>query len=97
VITVSKDDPGRITIAFRYDPQRVEKVKTIPGHRWHPDKKQWSFPNTDGTLEKILKVFEGEKIHLNPALKGAVPDLRTMQSGAVEPGLSLQYKYHPRV
>jgi hypothetical protein len=55
----------------------VGKVKTIPGHRWHPDKKYWSFPNTNGTLEKILKAFEGEKIHIDPAIQGTITDLRT--------------------
>jgi integrase/recombinase XerD len=68
VVTISKDDSGRITVSFHYNPQRVEKVKTIPRHRWHPDNKQWSFPNTDGTLEKILEVFKGEGIHIDPAL-----------------------------
>ncbi len=50
-------------ITFHYDPQFVTKVKTIDGRRWHKDKKYWSFPDTDGTLKKILKVFEGEEIH----------------------------------
>jgi hypothetical protein len=76
VIVLGKDNSGRsestrteITVAFRYNPQLVEKAKTISGHRWHPDEKSWSFRNTDGTLEKILKVFEGEEIHLDPALQ----------------------------
>jgi hypothetical protein len=47
----------------------VQKVRTIEGRKWHQDKKYWSFPDTDGTLEKILEVFEGEKIHLDPALQ----------------------------
>ena len=75
-------------MAFRYDPEFVEKIKTIPGHRWHPEEKHWSFPNSDGTLEKILEVFEGEDIHIDPALQGTVPDLRTKRSGVVESGLS---------
>jgi len=75
-------------VAFRYDPEFVEKIKTIPGHRWHPEEKHWSFPNSDGTLGKILEVFEGEDIHIDPALQGTVPDLRTKRSGVVESGLS---------
>ncbi len=68
-VTLSRDDSGRITITFPYDPLYVQEIKTIEGHRWHPDKKHWSFPNTDGTLKKILKVFEGEEIQLDPALQ----------------------------
>jgi len=52
-----------------YNPKFITKVKSIESHRWHPDKKYWSFPNTNGTLEKILKVFGSEDIHLDPALQ----------------------------
>ncbi len=68
-ITIGKDSSGTITVTFRYDPDLVEKTKTVPGHRWHPDKKHWSFPDSDGTLEKILKTFEGEDIQIDPALQ----------------------------
>jgi integrase len=47
----------------------VEKIKTIKGHRWYPDGKYWSFLNTNGTLERILKIFEGEKIYIHPAIQ----------------------------
>ncbi len=51
----------------------------------HRDKKCWSFPNTDGTLEKILNVFEGEEIRIDPALQHpkpviAMPTFRQKQS-----------------
>jgi hypothetical protein len=36
------------------------------------DDKYWSFPNTDGTLEKILKVLEGEEIQIDPALQAEI-------------------------
>ncbi|MBI5198876.1 MAG: hypothetical protein HZA09_02540 [Nitrospirae bacterium] len=101
---IVKDNSERITVAFHYNPSFVEKVKSIPDHRWYPDKKHWSFPDSDGTLEKILKVFKGEEIHLDPALQvstpviakpemlkqsqGTVPDLPAKQSKAVESGLS---------
>jgi len=56
-------------VSFPYNPQFVQKIKTIKGHRWHPDGKYWFFPNTNGTLERILKVFEGEKVYIDPSLK----------------------------
>ena len=67
-VTVSKDVSARITVSFPYDPQLVAKVKTIEGRRWYKDEKCRSFPNTNGTLKKILEVFKGEKIHLDPTL-----------------------------
>jgi len=73
VVAVSKDNSGGITIAFQYDPQLVQKVKTIEGRKWHKDKKCWSFPSSDDTLGKILKAFEGEKIHIDPTLQIELP------------------------
>ncbi|MBI5025185.1 MAG: site-specific integrase [Nitrospirae bacterium] len=68
-VTISKNSSGRITVAFPYNPQLVAKVKSIPGHKWHPAEKYWSFPDTNGTLEKILKAFDGEEIHIDPVLQ----------------------------
>lgn len=75
-MNITKDHTG-IVVTFPYNPLLVEKVKTIPCHKWHPEKKFWSFSNIDGTLEKILKAFEGEEIYIDPALQGIVSDLRT--------------------
>ena len=80
-MNVSKENSGRITVTFPYNIQLVEKVKTIEGRKWHKDNKYWSFSNTNGTLEKILKVFEGEEIQIDPAL---------YKSARVDPSLQTQ-------
>ncbi|MEW6326279.1 MAG: site-specific tyrosine recombinase/integron integrase [Thermodesulfobacteriota bacterium] len=69
-----------ITISFPYAPQLVVKVKTIKGRKWHKNEKYWSFPNTDGTLEKILEVFEGEEIRIDPALKAVISKAKKIPS-----------------
>src|SRR3990170_6077804 len=74
-IQISHDLSGRIIVFFPYDPLLVEKVETIEGRRWQPAEKHWSFPNREDILEKILKVFEGNEVQIDPALKGTVPDL----------------------
>lgn len=74
-IQISNDPSGRIIVSFPYDPILVAKVKTIDGRRWHPVEKHWSFPNTDGMLEKILKVFGAENVQINPSLQGSLPKI----------------------
>jgi len=69
LITISKDVSGKIMVSFPYDPYLIEKVRIIEGRKWHKDEKYWSFPDSDDTLEKILEVFKGEEIYLDPALK----------------------------
>jgi len=55
-VRISKDtQQEKIVVTFSYDPKLVTKVKSIEGHKWHPDKKHWSFPNTNGTFENILE------------------------------------------
>lgn len=72
-IEIRKGLDGRIIVSFKYNPTFIEKIKTIKGYRWYPKEKYWSFPNTNGILEKILKIFEGEEIHIDSALQDNLP------------------------
>jgi len=73
-VTIGKNiQQGEIVVSFSYDPEFVTKVKAIEGHRCHPEEKHWSFPCADEILEKILKIFEGEEVHLDPALTPPSP------------------------
>lgn len=65
MIRVGKDDE-RITIAFPYNLSYITKIKTMKGHRWHPDEKYWSVPCSE--LERLLSVFDGEKVELDPSV-----------------------------
>jgi len=68
-IRVQNADFREIRVTFPYNEAFVQRVKSITGRRWHPEEKYWSFPNNIGTLEKILEVFEGEKIYIDPVLQ----------------------------
>lgn len=61
-IQVRPGEAGRIIVLIPYSPERVAKIKTVPGRRWHPTEKYWSFPDTPETIEKILRAFEGEEM-----------------------------------
>jgi len=65
-IRVQNVDFRGIRVTFPYNPFFIEKIKTIARRRWHPEEKYWSFPNEEGTLEIILKVFEEEQIYVDP-------------------------------
>ncbi len=83
----------RILLFLPYSPQLIEKAKTIKGYRWHPEEKYWRFPNTDGSLEKILKAFEGEKIHIDSALKSATSRAKGIPSPLAGKGLGEGYNF----
>lgn len=67
-ITVGKTADDRISVAFPYDPNRISKVKTLGGYRWHPEEKYWSFPQDDNMIERILTLFEREEVAVDPSL-----------------------------
>ncbi len=69
MVKVLRIDQSRILVSFSYNPDFVQKVKSIEGYKYHPEGKYWSFPNRNGTLQKILKVFEAERIYIDPSLK----------------------------
>jgi len=56
-------------VAFSYNPVYIEKVKAIKGYKWYPKEKHWSFPYSDGVIDRILSIFKGEKIELDPTLQ----------------------------
>ena len=68
-VKILKDRENNLMVSFPYNPQFVEKIKTIKEHKWHPEEKYWRFPNSNGKLEKIVEIFEGEKIYIKPSLK----------------------------
>lgn len=77
LIEILKFSENKNSISFSYSPEYVQKIKTINGYRWHPEGKCWDFPNTNGTMEKILKVFEGNSFTTHLLESGT--DLRYIQ------------------
>ena len=72
-VEIQRDTQERIAVTFPYNLKFVAKIKAIKGYKWHPDKKCWSFPNSNGTIEKILKTFESKEIQLAPLLQVQSP------------------------
>ena len=76
-VKISKNPSGRITVDFSYNPVYIEKVKAIKGYKWHLKEKHWSFPYSDGVIDRILSIFKGEKIELDPTLQVTKKSLKT--------------------
>ena len=73
-IKILKYKGNNLIASSPYNPQFVEKIKSIKWHRWHPEGKYWGSPNSNEILEKILEVFEDEKIYIDPIVQSK--DLR---------------------
>jgi site-specific recombinase XerD len=93
-VKVRPGDKGRLIVTFSYSPERVEKIKTIPGKWWHPEGKYWTVPSTAGMVERLVALFEGERVEVDPALHRDWETIRRIL-GAVENELTLR-RYSPR-
>jgi hypothetical protein len=51
-----------------YNPKYIATLKELSGYRWHPKERYWSFPYNDTILEKILSIFYGERVDVDPTL-----------------------------
>lgn len=56
-ITVRRGRNGRLFVLFSYSPELAEKIKTMPGRRWHRLERGWSVPDEPGMRERLEELF----------------------------------------
>jgi site-specific recombinase XerD len=63
-------EAGRLMVYFPYRPDLVARSKTLPGRRWHPEKKCWSLPHTAESLARLQALFSspGPTLRITPPL-----------------------------
>ena len=93
-IKIQPGDDGRLTVLLPYTPERVEKIRTIPGRQWDPQQKYWTVPATTGMVERLVSLFAGDKVEVDPALHRDWDTIERILT-AVEDELTLR-RYSPR-
>jgi hypothetical protein len=56
-IFVQEKNPDTLTVSFPYNPETVEKIKTIQERKWNKNKKHWELPNNADTFSLLKKHF----------------------------------------
>ncbi len=74
-VNISTDSGGRLRSYFPYSEPHIEKVKTIPGRRWHPQEKYWGFPNERKNLESLKAIFSNKELVISSGLQKQYRDL----------------------
>ena len=67
-IRVRPGEPGRLIVVLPYSAERVAKIKTLSGRAWNAANKWWTVPRGDGGVARLLALFDGERVELDPAL-----------------------------
>ncbi len=70
-IRVEPGEPGRLIVRLPYTPERLAKIKTVAGRRWHGPEKYWSIPKDEGAASRLQALFAGERIDLDCSLAPA--------------------------
>ena len=70
-IRLEPAEPGRLWARFVYTQERVQKIRSVPGRRWHQDEKAWSIPET--SVEELKSAFVGEAVEFRSAPAAASP------------------------
>ena len=60
----------RLIVVLPYTPERVAKIKTVLGRRWHAPAKHWTVPRSDEMRSRLLDLFAGDAVELDPSLDG---------------------------
>ena len=72
-VMISTDSSGALKVTFPYDPVYVARIKSIPGRKWHPDGKYWTFPYSKMVFDQIQSAFAREDLDIDESLKSLVP------------------------
>ncbi|HIQ04768.1 MAG TPA: hypothetical protein EYH31_03630 [Anaerolineae bacterium] len=68
-IRIRAGEKGQLVVVLPHAPERVAKIKAIPRRRWHSGERYWTVPHTDGMVERLLDLFAGEEVEVNPVLR----------------------------
>ena len=59
---VVRPENGRLLVLFAYSPERVAKIKTVPGRIWHQEDKRWSVPDEPDMRARLDALFAEESL-----------------------------------
>lgn len=93
-IRIRPGDGRRLIVALPYSQEQVEKIKSIPGRRWHPEEKYWTVPATTGMVERLVSLFAGDEVEVDPALYRDRDTIKSILT-AVKNELTLR-RYSPK-
>ncbi len=57
----------RLSLVY-ISPERVERMRTVAGRRWHAEKKHWSVPAVDGMTARLTALFSECRVEAEESL-----------------------------
>jgi hypothetical protein len=63
-VNITKED-NELIVRFPYSPDKIVKIKSIKGYKWHVDKKVWTVPYTEDNIKTLKALFKKELQNFN--------------------------------
>lgn len=67
-IRVSRGGEGRLIVRLPFSAERVAKIRTLPGRRWHAAGGYWSVEDAPDMPAALLKLFAADELELEAGL-----------------------------
>ena len=83
---VKKVDDRTMEIRYKFDPEILQLVKTLPGRRFHPDKKYWTATITADSIKKL----KDAGFVVDTELEKLLHQAEEIEKGIEVPGLKKQ-------
>lgn len=71
-IQIAPAEAGRLKVILPFHPDRIAKIKSVTGRRWHAEGQYWTVPRTTETVSLLLTLFTGEPVEVDPSLHPAM-------------------------
>src|SRR5256885_1863974 len=68
-ISIRPGKTGELIVHLPYSPERIAKLKRIPGRLWHQAEGYWTVPYADDMPRRLTALFAGDKVELAPTLQ----------------------------
>ena len=70
-IHIRSGPSGWILVELPYTEERLVRIKTLTGRTWNAEHKCWAIPRTAQTLDRLLALFSGDQVVVDPAVRKA--------------------------
>ncbi|MEI0735462.1 hypothetical protein VQ056_00300 [Paenibacillus sp. JTLBN-2024] len=79
-IEVQNDFEGRLWLTLSPERDWVRRIRNVPGRKWHPDLKQWSFPADERTLGIFVEQFADCPVHMEEVMRSKYLQFRRLST-----------------
>ena len=72
-VRIGRGEGGCLAVRLPYTEERVARMRTVLGRRWHAELGFWTVPHTPAMVGELQTLFAGDDVEVEPGLVSAPP------------------------